>query len=170
MVKINPQIILRADLVTPNRVPAAIESVFDRLGNYLLPKMGVQVAFEFFDTGWLSFFGTLSNFRAFFGRPAFSKSQKASSVTHDKGDAPLIWEYKFERTPSNVSEENLGKILQRYYSVPGSLGEGSLEKVLGTDGTKRYRIVHPSLVSYISNAKEVVKQAHALYLSLRKNP
>ncbi len=170
MAKLNPLLILQADMVTPRRVPGAVASTFDRLGNYLLPKLGIQIAFEFFETGWLSFFGSISDFRTYFGRPMFSKSRKASLGVRGQRDKPLIWDYKFKHLPPDVPEAMLGEILRKYYSVPGSLGEGSFEQVPRPVKGMLYRVTHPSLAIYITSVEEITRQAYNLYLSFRKNP
>ncbi len=170
MEKLTPRIILRADMVRPGSVPAAITSIFDRLGNYILPRMGIQIGFEFFETGWLTFFGSVSDFRTYFGRPMFSNTRKARPTDNKAVDEPISWDYKFEHLQPPTPEESLAKILKRFYSVPSSLGEGTIQVIPTPESRPRYRVLHPSLGRYISAAKEIVEQAYAIYSTLQKKP
>jgi len=173
MVKNLPQIILRADVIKPERVPASITSVFDRFGNYILPKLGVQMAMEFFETGWLTFFVSISDFRSYFSRPLFGKSQRGESPSGTDGKAgegSFIWDYTFVRIPSHSPEAMLAKILQKFYARPGNLGGGTFQEIstLGLD--TRYRILRPDLGVFLRSAEEIVKNAHKLLTYPQKNP
>ncbi len=170
MIKLNPLIILRADMVTPKRVPAAFSSTLDRLVNHILPKLGIQIGIEFFEGGWVIFFGSVSEFRTFFGRPMFSNSRKLTTPNMSGEQEPLIWDYKIERLPSHPPAETFVQILKRFYQVPGSLGEGVFEEIFASGTGTRYRISYPSLAEYLNSAEELVRQAHNMYLSLRNNP
>ncbi len=162
MVEVKPLIILRADFIEPKIVPAAFMTLFDRLANYILPKLGFHIAIEFFQTGWVGFFGSVSDFRNYFGRPLFSNSRKSSMNEYKEGETPLIWEYKIERLPSHPPEEFLIKILKRFYSVPGALGERHIQEIDDPGSGKRIQIMIPSLAGYINYLEDLVRQAYQM--------
>jgi hypothetical protein len=165
-------------MVRPRIVPGAIASTFDRLVNQILPRLGINIAVEFFETGWLLFFGTMSDFRVFFGRPMFSPHKSTGKPlgldsSFEKGvkypkDA-FVWDYSFIRLPPHSPLKRLIEMLKRFYSGGNSIGSGSVEVKYLTDGTTRVRVQRPSLTEYVSSIEEIVKDAHRLFISSHSN-
>jgi hypothetical protein len=163
MPHIDPQIILRADIFQPQRVPPEIEATFERLVNFYIPIVGANIAIDFFETGWILYFGNVSDFRLFFSRPLFSNGLHSGEIKpeepSDARDA-IVWDYKFSRFPANTPVEKLVKIVSRFYARAGNLGGGSAEVLTAKNGETIVRVRRPSLAEYVNSAKNLVKDAH----------
>ena len=173
MARINPQIILRADMVQPERVPPETANIFERLVNHILPELGIQIATEYFETGWLIFFGSMTDFRAIFSRPLFSNDIPARiliATTRPQAEDAMIWDYKFERLPARPQAATLFGIIKKFYTKGGSLGEGTAEEFTAPDGTVRIRVLRPSLTDYIDSLEKLVRNAHKALMTNRRNP
>ena len=148
-----PQIILRADLIKPEHVPSDLISTYERLINGIMPKLGCQIAIEFFDTGWIYFFAKEFDFRTFFAKPIASGEATSQQVTivggKDVEDDGLTWYLAFIHISPSQIESKLARVLEKYYSELGVFGEGTFIKEQSADGATRYRVERPSYAEYI---------------------
>src|SRR5271157_3743519 len=125
MPQVTPQIILRADMVQPRRIPAILMTTFERLVNNVLQRLGFQITIEFFETGWRLFFCNIEDFRCYFGSPIVPKCEIFTGPPEQNVNAQpgtVTWGYTFVRLPARPAEATFARIMERFYTVNVNLG------------------------------------------------
>ena len=173
MPQVTPQIILRADMIQPRRVPTSIITTFERLVNNVLQRLGFQIAIEFFETGWILFFCDMKDFRCYFGSPMVPKSDMSAVLPEPRsiaGAGNVTWDYTFVRLPPRPSEAVLARIIERFYVVNENLGKASFQILPDPDGRARYRVERGNMATYLASAETVVGKANDAFFAGRKTP
>src|SRR5271157_1244087 len=130
MPQVTPQIILRADMVQPRRIPAILMTTFERLVNNVLQRLGFQITIEFFETGWRLFFCNREDFRCYFGSPIVPKCEINTGPPEQSVNVQactVSWDYTFVRLPARPAEATFACIKERFYIDNGNLGVTAFE-------------------------------------------